>query len=111
LTAAFDGSMDSGSGGGGSWQRCSRNNSDNASAMRALVRAQRWQRRQQQRQWDKQQPAGATKGREGGQEEWVGERDARRSGGGQGTAPSDGRHSFLRLLCDLEFSRRPTRSS
>ena len=44
-----------------------------------MARAQRRQRCQQQRQRDRQQPAGATKGREGGQEEWVGGRNARRS--------------------------------
>ena len=36
---------------------------------------------------DKQQPAGATNGQEGEQEEWVGGRVTRRSGGGQGLLP------------------------
>jgi hypothetical protein len=37
----------------------------------------------------------------------VGRRTRRKAIGGQGTAPSDGPHTFSRLLCDPEFSRRP----
>ena len=98
--------MDDGSDGGGDWQRCQHNNGNDASATRVLKPAQQLQRRQQQRQHNRQQTASATKGREGGQEEWGGGHDMRQSGGSQGTAPSDGWSSFLRLMCDLEFSRR-----
>jgi hypothetical protein len=58
------------------WQRCQRNNGDDASATRALAWTQQRQRCQQQRQRVMQQSAGTTKGREGGQEEWGGGHDA-----------------------------------
>ncbi len=100
--------IDDGSDGSGDWQRCQRNNDNNASASatRVLKPAQQLQRRQQQRQCDRQQTASATKGQEGGQEEWGGGHDMRQLVGGQGTVPSDGWCSFLRLMCDPEFSRR-----
>ncbi len=63
-------------------QRCRRNNSNGANAMRALVWAQWWQRCQQQRQHNRQQQAGTTKGQEGGQEEWGGGQDVWWSIGG-----------------------------
>jgi hypothetical protein len=42
--------MDDSSDGGGDWQRCQHNNSNDASATRVLKPAQQLQRRQQQRQ-------------------------------------------------------------
>ncbi len=60
----------------GSVGKCQCNDGNDDSAMKVLAWAQQRQRCQQQRQHVMQQPAGTTKGKEGGQEEWGGGHDA-----------------------------------